>query len=112
MQSIPTEATAEVPEKPEKPSKKSHKQQHQEDSAPVEEQLLDVPLDLPNLPVRVKDLREAPFFEKYCTEHEQKEVEEYENIYYLLENSKKIQPTKLERLVNNGFDDEEGYYRV
>lgn len=24
----------------------------------------------------------------------------------------KYQPTKLERLVNNGFDDSEGYYRL
>jgi hypothetical protein len=28
------------------------------------------------------------------------------------DNDIKVKPTKLERLVNNGFDDEEGYYRV
>lgn len=49
---------------------------------------------------------------KYLTDFERTEVDEYENIFYLAENSAKIKPTKLERLVNNGFDDEEGYYRV
>jgi dual specificity tyrosine-phosphorylation-regulated kinase 2/3/4 len=39
-------------------------------------------------------------------------VDEFEQIYYLAENSAKIKATKLERLVNNGFDDEEGYYKI
>lgn len=30
----------------------------------------------------------------------------------MCENKDKIKATKLERLVNNGFDDEEGYYRI
>ena len=30
----------------------------------------------------------------------------------MCENELKHKPTKLERLVNNGFDDEEGYYRI
>ena len=30
----------------------------------------------------------------------------------MCENKIKINATKLERLVNNGFDDEEGYYRI
>lgn len=42
--------------------------------------------------------------------HEQTEIGEFEDIYYLATN--KYQPTKLERLVNNGFDDSEGYYRI
>lgn len=49
---------------------------------------------------------------KYLTDFERTEVDEYENLYYLADNNLKIKPTKLERLVNNGFDDEEGYYRV
>jgi len=30
----------------------------------------------------------------------------------MCENKEKIKPTKLERLINNGYDDEEGYYRI
>jgi dual specificity tyrosine-phosphorylation-regulated kinase 2/3/4 len=44
------------------------------------------------------------------TSHEMTEIREYEDIYYLASN--KFQPTKLERLVNNGFDDQDGYYRI
>lgn len=40
------------------------------------------------------------------------EVEEYEEVFYLAKNENKYKPTKLERLVNNGFDDQEGYYRI
>ena len=40
------------------------------------------------------------------------EVEEYEEVFYLARNDQKYKPTKLERLVNNGFDDQEGYYRI
>ena len=43
---------------------------------------------------------------------EQTEVEEFEEIFYLAPNDEKYKPTKLERLVNNGFDDQEGYYRI
>lgn len=50
--------------------------------------------------------------EQYLTDFERTEVDEYDQLYYLAENSSKIKPTKLERLVNNGFDDEEGYYRI
>ena len=49
---------------------------------------------------------------KYLTDFERTEIDEYDNIYFLAENPTKIKATKLERLVNNGFDDEEGYYRV
>lgn len=50
--------------------------------------------------------------EQYLTDFERTEVDEYDQLYYLAENASKIKPTKLERLVNNGFDDEEGYYRI
>jgi dual specificity tyrosine-phosphorylation-regulated kinase 2/3/4 len=50
--------------------------------------------------------------EKYLTDYEKNEVEEYSEIYYLCENEFKLKPTKLERLVNNGFDDDEGYYKI
>jgi hypothetical protein len=46
------------------------------------------------------------------TEFELTEIDEYEWLYYLCENEYKIKATKLERLVNNGFDDKQGYYRV
>lgn len=37
---------------------------------------------------------------------------DYEEIYYLAHKDKKIQPTKIERLVNNGYDDSDGYYKT
>jgi hypothetical protein len=46
------------------------------------------------------------------TEYEKNEIDEYQEIYYLCENELKLKPTKLERLVNNGFDDDEGYYKI
>ena len=46
------------------------------------------------------------------TDFEKTEVDEFDQIYYMCENKDKIKATKLERLVNNGFDDEEGYYRI
>ena len=48
----------------------------------------------------------------YLSNVEETEIDEFETIYYCSQKSKKYQPTKLERLVNNGFDDNEGYYRV
>jgi len=36
---------------------------------------------------------------------EMTEIEEYEEVFYLAKNDQKYKPTKLERLVNNGFDD-------
>lgn len=50
--------------------------------------------------------------DKFLTDFEKTEIEEYEQIYFLCANETKIKPTKLERLVNNGFDDEEGYYKI
>ena len=49
---------------------------------------------------------------KFFTDYEATEVDEFEAIYFLCENKDKIKPSKSERLVNNGFDDEEGYYKV
>lgn len=49
---------------------------------------------------------------RFLSLHELTEVEEYEEIYYLAKQDQKYAPTKLERLVNNGFDDSEGYYRI
>lgn len=50
--------------------------------------------------------------EKYLTASELTEVDDYEQLYYLCENDQKIKPSNMERLVNNGYDDEEGYYRI
>ena len=49
--------------------------------------------------------------EDYLTHFEKTEVDEYEEVWFLAPKSAKYQATKLERLVNNGFDDNEGYYR-
>ena len=49
--------------------------------------------------------------EEYLSNFERTEVDEFEEIWFLAPNSCKYQATKLERLVNNGFDDDEGYYR-
>jgi len=62
--------------------------------------------------MKPSQLKEKDTAEKYLSDFERTEVDEYEQIYYLCENDKKLQPTKLERLVNNGYDDEEGYYRI
>lgn len=50
--------------------------------------------------------------EELLTNFEKSEIIEYEEIWHLAPNKVKYQPTKLERLVNNGFDDQEGYYRL
>ncbi len=47
----------------------------------------------------------------FLTAFERTEVAEYEEVWFLAPLANKYQPTKLERLVNNGFDDNEGYYR-
>lgn len=66
-------------------------------------------LEFPMDPIKAKSRKIADTF---LTDFEKTEIDEYENIYFLCENEKKIQPSKLERLVNNGFDDEEGYYKI
>jgi dual specificity tyrosine-phosphorylation-regulated kinase 2/3/4 len=45
------------------------------------------------------------------TQFEKTEIEEFEEVWFVAPASVKYLPTKLERLVNNGFDDQEGYYR-
>jgi dual specificity tyrosine-phosphorylation-regulated kinase 2/3/4 len=49
--------------------------------------------------------------DEFLSNFERTEVEEYEDVFFLAPTSAKYQATKLERLVNNGFDDNEGYYR-
>ena len=49
--------------------------------------------------------------DSHLTAFERTEVDEYEEVWFVAPDEKKYKPTKLERLVNNGFDDEEGYYR-
>ena len=49
--------------------------------------------------------------EDFLTAFERTEVEEYEDIFFMASTQNKYKATKLERLVNNGFDDNEGYYR-
>lgn len=63
-------------------------------------------------PISGKDIKTNSRALRYLSVHEQNEVAEYEEVWYLAKNEQKYQPTKLERLVNNGFDDNEGYYRI
>ena len=48
----------------------------------------------------------------FLTELEQQEVGEFEEVYYLAADEHKIHATKAERIVNNGYDDADGYYRI
>lgn len=50
--------------------------------------------------------------EDLLTNFEKTEIPEYDEVWYLARNDQKYQATKLERLVNNGYDDSEGYYRL
>lgn len=63
-------------------------------------------------PVDPSVVKENPVSDKFLTDYEKTEIDEYEQLFFIADNELKIKPTKLERLVNNGFDDEEGYYRV
>lgn len=67
-------------------------------------------IEFPVEPSEVK--KNAALVHKYLTTFEQNEVEEYETLFYLCENEQKFKPSNAERLVNNGFDDDEGYYRI
>ena len=40
------------------------------------------------------------------------EIQEFEEVWYLASDEFKIHPTKAERIVNNGYDDSDGYYRI
>ena len=48
--------------------------------------------------------------DEYLTDFERTEIEDFENVWFV--SKKKYQPTKREQLINHGFDDEEGYYRI
>jgi len=61
-------------------------------------------------PLKSIDALSSIAVQQLLSSHEKTEITEYEDIYYL--SSKKYQPTKLERLVNNGYDDSDGYYRI
>ena len=50
-------------------------------------------------------MKSHPVAKDYLSIHEVTEVGEYDEIFYLAPADKKYKPTKLERLVNNGFDD-------
>ena len=63
-------------------------------------------------PIPGKQVKNMAECKKYLSIHEETEVGEYDHIYYLAKADQKYKPTKLERLVNNGFDDNEGYYRI
>jgi hypothetical protein len=49
--------------------------------------------------------------EDFLTAFERTEIEDFEEVWFCAPSNVKYQATKLERLVNNGFDDGEGYYR-
>ena len=49
--------------------------------------------------------------EDFLNQFERTEVDEYEEVFFMAPSQNKYKATKLERLVNNGFDDNEGYYR-
>lgn len=63
-------------------------------------------------PITPQQAKAENISEKYLTDFEKTEIEEYDQIYYLCENEFKIKASNMQRLVNNGFDDEEGYYRI
>lgn len=54
----------------------------------------------------------AKEFQDKLTLHEKTEILDFDHVYYMASKENKYHPSKLERLVNNGFDDEEGYYRM
>ena len=39
-------------------------------------------------------------------------MQEFEEIFYLAADEHKVHPTKAERIVNNGYDDADGYYKI
>lgn len=49
--------------------------------------------------------------DEYLSAFERTEVDEFEEVWFMAPAANKYAATKLERLVNNGFDDSEGYYR-
>lgn len=49
--------------------------------------------------------------DEYLNVFERNEVDEFDEVWFMAPSANKYLATKLERLVNNGFDDSEGYYR-
>ena len=70
--------------------------------------MIDNKIELPSSPSDVL----IKYKDEYLTEYEVNEVNEFEQIYFLSNNNHKVKPTKSERLVNNGFDDADGYYKI
>ena len=68
--------------------------------------------DMIKFPISAERASKKDIQSKYLNHHEQQEIHEFQTIYYLCENSKKQNPTKKEMLINNGYDDDEGYYRI
>ena len=79
--------------------------EHDENTTVVQEKTIQYPM-------RGSDVKSHPVAKDYLSIHEVTEVSEYDEIFYLAPPDKKYKPTKLERLVNNGFDDSDGYYRL
>jgi hypothetical protein len=61
--------------------------------------------DILRFPLNGPKAKLMPAAQQFLSLHEEGEIAEYEEIFYLAPKDKKYQPTKLERLVNNGFDD-------
>ena len=54
----------------------------------------------------------ARYAKDYLTDYEQTEIINFEKVYYLSFRDNKNNPSKSERLLNNGFDDNDGYYKI
>ncbi len=65
-----------------------------------------------DFPIGPQIAKQKSIADKYLTDFEKTEIDEYDQLYYLCENEYKIKAGNMERLINNGFDDEEGYYRI
>ena len=65
-----------------------------------------------DFPIEPHTAKQKQIADKYLTDFEKTEIDEYDQLYYLCENEYKIKASNMERLINNGFDDEEGYYRI
>jgi hypothetical protein len=65
---------------------------------------IDLPISSAEALIKYKD--------EFLNEYEENEITEFTTIYFLSYKDNKIKPTKVERLVNNGFDDTDGYYKI
>lgn len=66
----------------------------------------------PRYPLKGSDCQIDTSLDDFLTSFEKTEIEEFEEVWFMAPMKNKYQATKLERLVNNGFDDAEGYYRL